>query len=43
MLFLVGIAILICLFNDRRRARKRGPDSDYEQWDDDETSPLELA
>ena len=43
MLILVGIAIIICLLNDRRRARKRGPDSDYDQWGDDETSPLEPA
>ncbi len=43
MLVLVGIAIIICLINDRRRARKRGPDSDYDNWGDDETSPLELA
>ena len=43
ILVLVGIAIIICLVNDRRRARKRGPGFDYDQWGDEETSPLELT
>lgn len=41
MLVLVAIAIGICLLNDRRRARKRGIEGNYEAWGDDETSPLE--
>ena len=40
ILLLVGIAIAVCLLNDRRRAR-RNPQPDYSVWDDDETSPLE--
>jgi sec-independent protein translocase protein TatC len=42
MLILLSIAIGICLLNDRRRARKRGADGNYEEWDDDEISPLDL-
>lgn len=42
MLILLSIAIGICLLNDRRRARKRGPEGDFDAWDDDEISPLDL-
>lgn len=42
ILLLVTIAIVICLLNDRRRA-KRNPDRNFDQWADDETSPLEPA
>jgi sec-independent protein translocase protein TatC len=42
MLILLSIAIGVCLLNDRRRARKRGVDGNYEEWDDDELSPLDL-
>lgn len=42
ILLLVTIAIVICLLNDRRRA-KRNPDRDFDQWGDDEMSPLEPA
>lgn len=41
ILLLMTIAIGICVANDRRRARKGRPD--YDEWDDDETSPLEPA
>ena len=41
IMLLMTIAILVCLANDRRRARKLGPDQDFESWDDDEPSPLE--
>ena len=34
-------AISICLANDKRRARKGEPD--YDEWDDDSSSPLESA
>ena len=43
ILLLMTVAILVCLANDRRRARRRGRDSDYESWDDDEASPLPPA
>ena len=39
ILLLVVAAIVFCFINDRRRAR-RGAEPDYQQWDDDETSPL---
>ncbi len=41
ILVLMTIAIGICLANDKRRARKGGPD--YSDWDDDAASPLESA
>lgn len=41
ILLLMTLAILICLANDKRRARKAG--TPYDEWDDDETSPLEPA
>lgn len=39
ILLLMSLAIGISLLNDRRRARKGGPD--YSDWDDDEASPLD--
>ncbi|MEY4169584.1 MAG: twin-arginine translocase subunit TatC [Actinomycetota bacterium] len=41
ILVLMVFAISICLANDKRRARKGEPD--YDEWDDDSTSPLESA
>lgn len=43
MLLLVVIAVGVCLLNDRRRERRRraSGESDFAQWDDDETSPLD--
>lgn len=41
MLVLVSIAVGISVLNDRRRARKRGSESDYSIYDDDELSPLD--
>ncbi|MGA0980194.1 MAG: twin-arginine translocase subunit TatC [Candidatus Nanopelagicales bacterium] len=41
ILLLMTIAISICLANDRRRARKGH--GNYDEWDDDETSPLEAS
>ncbi|MFM8531966.1 MAG: twin-arginine translocase subunit TatC [Ilumatobacteraceae bacterium] len=41
ILFLMTIAILVCLANDRRRARKLGPGQDFDTWDDDEASPID--
>lgn len=38
ILLLVAAAVVFCLLNDRRRARKGEPA--YEQWDDDEVSPI---
>ena len=38
LLALLGIAWLFCWVNDRRRARRRAAQP---QWDDDETSPIE--
>jgi sec-independent protein translocase protein TatC len=38
ILLLVGAAVIFCLLNDRRRARKGEPN--YDEWDDDEVSPL---
>lgn len=40
ILVLMVIAIGVCLLNDRRRARRRGAEADYDAWDDDEISPL---
>jgi sec-independent protein translocase protein TatC len=42
ILVLVGLAVVFCLLNDRRR-RLRGGEPDYGEWDDDETSPLPEA
>ena len=42
MLILIVIAIGVCLLNDRRHARRRGNESQYDAWDDDEISPLNL-
>ncbi|MEI2641384.1 MAG: twin-arginine translocase subunit TatC [Candidatus Nanopelagicales bacterium] len=39
ILLLVVAAVAFCLLNDRRRARKGEPD--YEQWDDDQVSPIQ--
>jgi len=41
ILILMVLAISICLANDKRRARKGEPE--YDEWDDDTTSPLESA
>lgn len=41
ILVLVLIAVGIALLNDRRRARKKGAEIDYDTLDDDELSPLE--
>ena len=41
MLLLVVAAIGISLLNDRRRARRRGSEPDYDSFDDDEASPLD--
>ena len=41
ILVLMSIAISICLANDKRRARKGI--AKYDEWDDDEASPLEPA
>lgn len=41
ILLLVVIAIGISLLNDKRRARKGLLEPDYQQWDDDEASPLD--
>lgn len=40
ILVLMTLAILVCLANDRRRARRAGPDGSYSDWDDDEASSL---
>lgn len=42
ILVLVGIAVLVCLLNDRRRARRRRlrGDIDYDTLSDDEASPI---
>ncbi len=40
MLLLVGLAIAVCSLNDRRRARRRQGELDYDELDDDEISPL---
>ena len=39
ILVLVGVALGFCFINDRRRAKRKG-ESEFAQWDDDETSPL---
>jgi sec-independent protein translocase protein TatC len=41
LLVLVGIAVGICLLNDRRRRRKRTGEPDFSEFDDDITSPIE--
>lgn len=41
ILILVVIAVGIALLNDRRRARRRRPDSDFSHLSDDEASPLD--
>lgn len=38
ILLLVSLAVVFCLLNDRRRARHGEPD--YDDWDDDEVSPI---
>ena len=43
ILLLVVVAIGISLLNDKRRARKGLLEPDYEQWDDDEASPLDTS
>lgn len=42
MLILIVLAIGVCLLNDRRRARRPGQEGRYDEWDDDEISPLDL-
>jgi sec-independent protein translocase protein TatC len=39
VLVLVGAAVVFSLLNDRRR-RRNGAEPDYDQWDDDEVSPI---
>ncbi|MCB0897312.1 MAG: twin-arginine translocase subunit TatC [Actinobacteria bacterium] len=39
VLLLVGGAVVFSLLNDRRR-RRNGAEPDYDQWDDDEVSPI---
>ena len=39
VLVLVGAAVVFSLLNDRRR-RRNATEPDYEQWDDDEVSPI---
>lgn len=39
VLLLVGGAVVFSLLNDRRR-RRNGAEPDYEQWQDDEVSPI---
>ncbi|MCF8537039.1 MAG: twin-arginine translocase subunit TatC [Candidatus Nanopelagicales bacterium] len=41
ILLLVAIAVGICVLNDRRRAKRRGAEHDYSDYDDDELSPLD--
>jgi sec-independent protein translocase protein TatC len=43
VLLLVMIAIGISLLNDKRRARKGLHEPDYQDWDDDEASPLDTS
>lgn len=43
MLLLLVLAVGISMLNDRRRARRRGAEADYESWDDDEASPLDIG
>ena len=43
VLLLVVIAIGISLLNDKRRARKGLLEPDYDDWDDDEASPLDAT
>lgn len=43
IMLLVALAIVVCLLNDRRRARRRGSEPDYDAFDDDEASPLAEA
>lgn len=40
ILILVGIALGFCFLNDRRRARNSN-EPDYDQWSDDELSPID--
>lgn len=42
ILLLVGVAVGICVLNDRRRARRDGHEPDYSDYDDDEQSPLDI-
>ena len=41
ILFLVAIAVGIALLNDRRRAKRGLCEPDYQEWADDEASPLD--
>lgn len=43
IMLLVVIAIGISLLNDKRRARKGLLEPNYQQWDDDEASPLDTS
>ncbi|MGV1036301.1 MAG: twin-arginine translocase subunit TatC [Candidatus Nanopelagicales bacterium] len=40
ILVLVGASLVFCFANDRRRAKNKANDPDYNTWADDETSPL---
>lgn len=40
ILFLMTVAVAICVLNDRRRSRRPGVEPDYDSWDDDAASPL---
>lgn len=39
ILVLIGLALVFCFLNDKRRARKRA-EPDYSAWSDDQASPL---
>ena len=41
LIILVGIAVGVCLLNDRRRRRKRAGEPEFDEFDDDITSPIE--
>ena len=41
LIILVGIAVGVCLLNDRRRRRKRAGEPEVDDFDDDITSPID--
>ena len=41
LIILVGIAVGVCLLNDRRRRRKRAGEPEFDEFDDDITSPID--